>query len=131
MAESFKLSTVFPIKPKAIYDAWLDGKKHGEMIGGTAKASPEVGAKHSAWGNYIKGVNLDLIKNKRILQTWKSTDFPKGSDPSLLLVKLEPVEKGTKVTLHHFEIPDGQGDNYKKGWHEHYFTPMKKYFSSK
>jgi len=26
-------------------------------------------------------------------------------------------------------IPDGQGENYKQGWKDFYFKPMKKYFS--
>jgi len=31
-------------------------------------------------------------------------------------------------TLLHTNIPDGQGESYKKCWKDFYFTPMKKYF---
>jgi hypothetical protein len=44
-------------------------------------------------------------------------------------ILLEEDSKGTKVSLVHTDIPDGQGENYKKGWDEFYFTPMHTYFS--
>jgi activator of HSP90 ATPase len=42
---------------------------------------------------------------------------------------LEEVSGGTKVTLIHTKIPDGQGESYKQGWDDFYFTPMRAYFS--
>jgi activator of HSP90 ATPase len=101
------------------------------MTGSKATASNKVGGNHSAWDKYIKGKNLELVKNKRILQSWRSTEFPKDSLNSLLLIKLDEIKSGTKLTLIHSEIPNGQGKSYKSGWVEHYFNPMKKYFSQK
>ncbi len=43
--------------------------------------------------------------------------------------KLEEVKGGTRVTLLHSDIPDGQGKKYEEGWQESYFEPMKEYFS--
>ena len=131
MAESIKVSAVIPANPKKIYDAWLNSKEHTAMTGGKAKASSKVGDSHSAWDGYIKGKNLHLVKNKRILQSWRSTQFPKNHPDSFLLINLEEVDKGTKVTLVHSEIPEGQGASYKGGWKEHYFIPMKKHFGKK
>jgi activator of HSP90 ATPase len=66
--------------------------------------------------------------NKKIVQKWRSTDFSDDAPDSKLVVILEEVEGGTKVTFDHSEIPDGQGEDLKNGWKEFYLTPMKKYF---
>ena len=42
---------------------------------------------------------------------------------------LEPVEGGTKLTLHHRYVPDGQFDYERGGWQENYFDPMRDYFA--
>ena len=129
MTEQIKLSASFPVSPKRIYDAWLNGKEHGSMTGAKATASIKIGGKFTAWDGYISGMNLELVPNKRILQSWRSTEFPKDHLDSYLLVKLEDVKGGTKVTLVHSEVPAGQGASYKKGWKDFYFKPMKKYFA--
>jgi hypothetical protein len=38
-------------------------------------------------------------------------------------------ETGTRLTLKHTNLPD-HGMQYKDGWVEHYFEPMKAYFLS-
>ena len=131
MSEANKLTASFSVKPKIIYEAWLSGKEHAAMTGGKASGSAKVGASYTAWDKYIKGKNLELVKNKRILQTWRSSEFPKDSLNSFLLLKLDETKSGTKLTLIHSEIPDGQAKSYKNGWVEHYFNPMKEYFSKK
>ena len=72
---------------------------------------------------------LELDPPRRIVQSWRTTEFPEGSPDSRLEVLLEPDGAGTRLTLVHTEIPDGQGARYEEGWKENYFTPMKAYFS--
>lgn len=131
MAEQIKISAAFPVPPKKIYDAWLNSKEHSAMTCDKAIMSAKPGRKFTAGGGYITGKNLDLIPNKRILQSWRSTDFKEGQLDSFLLVKFDEAANGTKITLIHSEIPDGQGTSYKKGWKDFYITPMRKYFSKK
>jgi activator of HSP90 ATPase len=130
MTEKIKLSAVIPATAKEIYIAWLDSKKHSAFTGGgKAKIDPKVKGKFTAWEDYISGTNLELIPNKKIVQAWRTTEFPAKHPDSILEVILEPAAKGTKVTLVHSEIPEGQSADYKKGWKDFYLTPMKKYFS--
>ncbi len=131
MPKAIKVSSIIPARPKQIYEAWLNGKEHSAMTGGKARATDKVGSIFSAWDGYIKGKNLQLTKNKRIVQTWRSSDFTKDHLDSLLVVAFEETAKGTKVTITHSEIPDDQAAGYKGGWKEHYLDPMKKYFSQK
>lgn len=41
---------------------------------------------------------------------------------------LEPVEGGTKLTLRHTNVPDGQLEYEQGGWEESYFEPKREYF---
>jgi activator of HSP90 ATPase len=128
MADQFTTTAKFPAAAKELYDAWLDTKKHGEMTGSTAFVTPGIGGKFSAWDGYIEGTTLELEPNKRIVQAWRSSDFPEGSPDSRVEITFEQVDAGTKVTIKHTNLPDGQGPEFKDGWDEFYFEPMKAYF---
>ena len=92
-----------------------------------ADASAEVGGEFSAWDGYISGKNLELEPGKRILQSWRTQQFSESDADSELEIVLEGVPEGTKLTLKHTKLPD-HGMQYKDGWVEHYFDPMKAYF---
>ena len=127
--ESFEIWDVIPATPDAVYDAWIDGEKHSQMTGGAATGWPESGAEFTAWDGYIRGRNLALEPGERIVQSWRTTQFPESARDSRIEVTLEAVDGGTRLTLRHSDIPEGQGKSYETGWADHYFEPMKAYFS--
>jgi activator of HSP90 ATPase len=131
MAQSFKISTTLPATAKQIYKAWLNAEEHAAFTGKAAEAEQRVGGRFTAFGNYIEGTNLKLHLNKKIVQAWRTTEFPAGSEDSTIEIALEEVKGGTKLTLTHTNIPDGQADSYKDGWKKLYFKPMKEYFGKK
>jgi activator of HSP90 ATPase len=100
------------------------------MTGSSAKITARVGATFSAWDGYISGRTLEAKPSSRILQAWRTTDFADDEPDSSLEVLLEKARGGTKVTLVHTKIPAGHGAEYRKGWIDFYFTPMKEYFAS-
>jgi activator of HSP90 ATPase len=126
-AMEFKVATVINAPAEKIYDAWLNSKKHAAMTGGTAKITPKVGAEFEAWDGYIRGRNLILEKGKRIVQSWRTTEFAKEEKDSQIELTFEKAAAGTKVTLHHTGLPP-HATEYKQGWIDNYFVPMKKYF---
>jgi activator of HSP90 ATPase len=130
VAQSFKISTTLPATAKQIYRAWLSGKEHTAFTGNAAEAEQKVGARFTAFGDYIEGTNLQLYLNKKIVQAWRTTKFPSGSEDSRIEITLEEIQGGTRLTLTHNNIPDGQADSYKDGWKKFYFQPMKKYFAT-
>jgi activator of HSP90 ATPase len=130
MKNAFTISATFPAGPKAIYAAWLDGKKHGRMTGDKATCSTRVGGKFTAWDGYIFGKNLELEPDRRIVQSWRTTEFAKSDADSLLEILLDATKTGCTLTLKHSNVPSGQSNEYKQGWKDYYFVPMQKYFSS-
>jgi uncharacterized protein YndB with AHSA1/START domain len=127
--ESIRVSAVIPATPDRIYEAWLDAEQHSAFTGGRATIEPGVGGRHTAWDGYIEGETLELDPGRRIVQSWRSLDFPAGASPSRLEVLLAETAGGTELTLVHTEIPEGQGEQYETGWVDHYFKPMAQYFS--
>lgn len=131
MPESFEISTLLAASPQAVHRAWLDPKEHGQFIGGQAEIDPRVGGTFRIWDGYITGKTLEIDPPGRIVQSWRTTEFPAGSPDSRLEVRLEAEGKGTRLTLLQTEVPDGQGSMYEQGWQDHYFQKMQEYFGSK
>ena len=127
MAIEFEVSTVIAASPETIYDAWLDSERHSRMTGGLAKVSAEVGAEFEAWDGYIHGRNLALVRGKRIVQSWRTSEFDASEADSQIEITFVPAEGGTKVTIRHTNLPP-HGTQYQQGWVDAYFNPMKEYF---
>ncbi len=128
MTYDFKLSCTLPASPVAVYDAWLDSAAHSAMTGAEAKVEKRVGGVHTAWDGYIAGRTLELIPAKRIVQSWRTTRFTTADPDSTITVELAPTKTGTRLTLNHSGVPDGQTGYENGGWQDFYFTPMKTYF---
>ena len=129
--DAIRVSAVIPAEPKKVYAAWMSSKGHSDMTGSPAKVGARVGSSFTAWEGYISGKTLALDPPKRVLQSWRTSDFAKGDADSSLEVLFETARGGTKVTLVHTKIPAGQGAGYRKGWIDFYFKPMKDYFRAK
>ncbi len=129
MSFEFTVADIIPASAQAIYDAWLDSDGHSAMTGNEARASAAVGEPFTAWGGYISGTNLELEPGRRILQSWRTTRFTESDEDSTIEVMLEPVDGGTRVAIHHANVPDGHTGYQNGGWENHYFLPMKSYFS--
>lgn len=129
--ESITRTTTLPATPAAVYQAWLSSAGHSAMTGGRAEISAEVGAAFTCWGGYISGRNEELVPGERIVQSWRTKDFPADAPDSRLSLSLTAVPAGTQIELRHDDIPVGQGERYFAGWHERYFAPMSRYFSER
>jgi activator of HSP90 ATPase len=107
----------------------LSTKGHAAMTGSAAKVTGKVGGKFSAWDGYIFGTTLELTPNERILQAWRTSEFPEDAPDSRVEIIFEEASTGTKITLAHSNMPEDQADDYRQGWEDFYFKPMKEYFA--
>jgi len=130
MSDAFEISTVLPAAAPRIYEAWLNSEEHAAMTGGGAEIDPVVGGRFSAWDGYITGTTIELEPFRRLVQTWRTVEFPPDAPDSRLEIILTEVVEGTQLTLRHSHIPAGQGASYESGWGDNYFNPMKEYFAS-
>lgn len=128
MAESRTVTAEIPASPEAIFDAWMSSRGHSDMTGSDATVDARVGGAFTAWDGYIEGRTLELDRPRRIVQAWRTSEFPEGAPDSRVVVDLEKTDDATRVTITHTDIPDGQGDAYEHGWQEYYFLPMNDWF---
>lgn len=124
----FTLKATFDTAPEQLYRAWLSSEGHSQMTGGAATTSDKIGDHFTAWDGYIRGVNLELEPHKRIVQSWRTTEFADDEPDSRLEILLQAVDDKTELTLIHSRLPES-GGHYRKGWDNHYFQPMQHYFS--
>ena len=129
MKTSFKVSAVLPANRERLYKAWVSSKEHSGFTGGKARIQAKVGGRFTAWDGYIVGRTIALEPSRRIVQSWRTTEFPSGSPDSRLEVLFDDARTGTRVTLIHSQIPKGQAEQYRAGWREYYFAPMREYYS--
>jgi activator of HSP90 ATPase len=127
MKESIELKETFNTTASVMYEVWLNSLRHSHMTGGTAVCSDQVGGSFKAWDGYITGTNISLTEDQEIVQSWRTDEFEAGDEDSKLTIQLKDTEGGCEFTLIHTNIPEGQAQ-YKSGWEEHYFAPMKIYF---
>jgi len=111
-------------KPSAVYDALMDSRKHSAFTGAPAQISRSVGGRFSAHGRHLEGVNVDLTKNKRIVQAWRAANWPKGHY-SIVTFALTPSRGGTVVDFTHVGIPAQRLRSIDWGWKNYYWKPLK------
>ena len=130
MKKKFTLTVIIPASPAEVYDAWLDSEAHAAMTGGSpAIMNDEVDLPFAAHNAYLWGKNLELVPNRKIVQSWRTTGFYSTDEDSQIEVKLEEHQDGTLLTLTHSNIPE-QEAHVEQGWVTHYFEPMIEYFNS-
>jgi activator of HSP90 ATPase len=135
-SEKFATKTIRQVhfiaaKPVEVYDAYINERKHSVFTGGKATCDPEVGGKFTAWDGYISGKNVELIKGRKIIQEWQTTEWPANYPPSILELSFKSKENGTELTMKHSKVPAGQVESYRQGWIDYYWKPMNDYFKKK
>ncbi len=121
-------SEEIPAPPHDVYDALIDGETHARFTGSPAMSDPRVGGKMTAHGEYISGKYLELDRPRRIVQTWRTSEWPDGYDDSQLDISLSPSAKGTLLRMVHTKVPASLAPNYDSGWKEHYWQPLREHF---
>jgi len=125
MSKPIHQTVTFRASPHDVYEALMDSQKHAEFSGGAAKISRQVGGEINAYDGYIYGKNLELIPDKKIVQTWRAVDWPEGHFSTVTFV-LTPDTGGTRLDFTHTGVPDGTEAEFTQGWIDNYWEPMKR-----
>src|SRR5439155_500938 len=78
---------------------------------------------------YIHGILLGVDEGRRIVQTWRTSEFPPEARDSRLVVEFEPARGGTRVIVRHSDLPSSHVKKYERGWTEHYLKALARYFA--
>src|SRR3989304_3944316 len=96
--KTIKQTATFKASPHQVYEALMDSKKHSQFTGGKASISRKVGGKFSVYDGYAEGVNLELVPDEKIVQTWRAGDWPAGHNSRVTFV-IKEVKGGARLTF--------------------------------
>jgi activator of HSP90 ATPase len=69
-------------------------------------------------------MNLGLVQDKRIVQAWRGSDWPKGHY-SVATFSLKRIKGGIRLTFTQIGVPDRKFKGISQGWRDYYWKPMK------
>ncbi len=131
-AETIRQTILIPsVKPEDVYNALVDAKKHSAFTGSKATMNPKPGGRFTAWDTYITGKNLELVKGRKIVQEWRTSEWPEEYPSSIVQFTFTAVKDGTEITMVHSKVPSSQAEQYREGWFTSYWDPLKEYFRKK
>ena len=130
MPESLKFTLDLPVSPERVYRAWFDSYEHSQFTGKPAQIDARAGGAFSTLDGYIQGKTLVMTPFSHIVQTWRTADFPAGSQDAQVDFMLEPTCLGAALTLSQIGIPDGQSKKYLQIWEADFFRPLLRYFEA-
>jgi len=122
--KTIRQSVTFKASPHEVYEALMDSNKHSKFTGSEVQMSHKVGSKFSVYGGDIQGVNLELVPDQKIVQSWRYSDWPKGHY-SEATFSLKEVPGGTRLTFTQTGVPEEFYDDISQGWRDYYWEPMK------
>jgi activator of HSP90 ATPase len=125
---SFHQDIFLPTTPLDAYNCIMDERIHASFTSSPAQIEAKEGTYFSAYDGYIKGQNIVLDRGKKIVQKWQAQEDGWPSDLfSEVVYVFTPHGQGCLLSFHHNDFPHHLKDALEKGWHEHYWEPLRYY----
>jgi activator of HSP90 ATPase len=112
-------------KAEEVFDALVNPEIIQDWSGDEVKMSADVGAKFSLWGGQMFGTNLEVVKNKKLVQEWCYDQWDK---PSKVTFTLKAKGKQTIVELLHEDVPEKSLKSITEGWDIYYLGAIREMF---
>jgi uncharacterized protein YndB with AHSA1/START domain len=90
-----------------------------------SQISPRVGGAFSLFGGYVTGLQVDLLRDQRIVQVWRAGSWHPG-DYSIASFLLTDEGSETRLMFDHRGFPAGEAVHLAAGWHVNYWEPLAK-----
>lgn len=127
MTKTIRQTVTIGAAPGKVYAALIEEKRHAKFTGEPAKISRKVGGAFSCYGGWLKGINVDLVPGKRIVQAWRGKDWPAGAY-SIATFSLAKAKGGnTRLAFTHVGVPAFKAKGITMGWRKFYWKPLKAY----
>ncbi len=109
-----------------VYAALASSEQHAAFTGAPAAIGATAGSEFSAYGGKVSGRTIELVEGTRIVQAWRSADWPEGVY-TIATFQLKADGDGTVLVFEQDAIPDGAVDHLDAGWHKMYWEPLRAY----
>ncbi|KAJ3230476.1 hypothetical protein HDU81_004465 [Chytriomyces hyalinus] len=118
------MNVEFVCSASDLYNTLLEPGRAQIWSRGPAQIKPEVGAEVSLFGGNVTGKILELVPNKKIVQTWRLKSWP-SNHHSKVTITLEEQRESVTLRLTQTEVPVGEKDLTQKNWTGYYFNGIK------
>ncbi len=124
--KTIRQSVTIKATPREVYEALMDSRKHSSFTGEKARVSRKVGGKFSIFDGGLNGTNLELVQDKKIVQSWRASmkNWPKDHYSNATF-SMKEVKGGTRLTFTQSGVPEKCYESISQGWRDYYWKPMK------
>jgi activator of HSP90 ATPase len=122
-----KQKVVVAASPHEVFEMILDEKKHAELTGDVAHIERTVGGTFSVFDGYATGTNLEIVKDKKLVQEWRASDWPPTAS-SVATFTFKPHKQGCELHFTQTGVPGRFVSDIARGWIEYYWKPLKAHF---
>lgn len=112
--------------PDEVFEALVNPEIIQLWSGDEAKMTPNVGGAFSLWGGQMYGTNLEVVKNKKLVQEWC---YDQWETPSRVTITIKGKGKQTIVELLHEDVPEKSFQSLAEGWDSFYLGAIKDMFA--
>lgn len=129
MPRTVTMAVHLPASPAKLYRIYLDPKLHAAFTGAPVKIAARAGAPFEAFGGALTGTILQVVPNRLIVQSWRSTNFYRRELDSTLVLSFWPDKGGSRIELTHVNVADNDFAGVSEGWSKYYWTPWRAYLA--
>ena len=127
--KTIKQTAYFNASPHEVFELLMNSKKHAGFTGSKVKISRAKNGKIEAYDGWIEGKNLEIVKDKRIVQLWRGADWPIGHFSKVQFI-IGKKGKGSKLIFTQKNVPDEQYKHINQGWKGQYWEKIKIYLKN-
>jgi len=121
------LAVVLSRPPARLYSMYLNPREHAAFTGAPVKIAARAGAHFEAFGGALTGTILQVVPNRLIVQSWRSTQFAKRDLDSTLILSFWRDPGGGRIELTHVNVADTDFAGVSEGWSKYYWIPWRAY----
>jgi activator of Hsp90 ATPase protein 1 len=108
-----------------VYDLLMNPRKHALLSGHRATMSAKAGSVFSVWGGGLHGFTLVAVRNKQIVQAWRSEEWPKYHY-TVASYSFQKSGNRTRLVFDQYGVPAKSYRDIANGWKNYYWGPMKR-----
>jgi uncharacterized protein YndB with AHSA1/START domain len=129
MPRTVTMAVHLPASPAKLYRMYLDPKLHAAFTGAPVKIAARPGAPFEAFAGALTGTILQVVPNRLIVQSWRSTHFYQRDLDSTLVLSFWSTKGGGRIELTHVNVADSDFAGVSEGWSKYYWTPWHAYLT--
>jgi activator of HSP90 ATPase len=124
MRKVIRQSITIKARPHEIFETLMDSQRHSQLTGHKAFISRRIGGRVETFDESIIGMNLELVADRKIVQTWRSCHWPEDYHSKVTFL-LDQFNGHTRLTFVQTGVPQEDYERIKQSWYENYWEPLK------